>query len=148
MASAPVTSAAEIRRATWLYDWAGGGGPMQTDSSARRTCRLSRSAWLNTATVEISSSRQARITRRAISPRLAIRTFRNMPPSRYPFRGNRRPRRRADLRRRCGRPRRVRAQLAGALGLDGPPGAVRGGDDALQLQQQLVRLVGVLERFL
>src|SRR5437867_1652169 len=51
---------------------------MHTDSSASRTWRLSRSASLNTATVEILSSRQARITRSAISPRLAIRTFRTM----------------------------------------------------------------------
>src|SRR3954464_14082407 len=50
---------------------------MHTSSSAKRTCRLSRSASLYTATVRIPSSRQARMTRRAISPRLAIRTFRN-----------------------------------------------------------------------
>src|SRR4051795_12668965 len=50
---------------------------MHTSSSAKRTCRLSRSASLYTATVRIPSSLQARITRRAISPRLAINTFRN-----------------------------------------------------------------------
>src|SRR5215213_3542292 len=50
---------------------------MHTSSSAKRTCRLSRSASEYTATVRIPSSRQARMTRRAISPRLAINTFRN-----------------------------------------------------------------------
>src|SRR3954454_2755563 len=52
---------------------------MQTSSSAKRTWSDSRSASLYTATVETPSSRQARITRSAISPRLAIRTFLNMP---------------------------------------------------------------------
>src|SRR6185436_12578540 len=51
---------------------------MHTASSAKRTCRLSRSAVLYTATVLMPISRQVRITRRAISPRLAIRTFLNM----------------------------------------------------------------------
>src|SRR5688572_16233178 len=52
---------------------------MHTSSSAKRTCRLSRSASEYTATVWMPSSRHARITRSAISPRLAIRTFLNMP---------------------------------------------------------------------
>src|SRR5437762_1464102 len=51
---------------------------MQTASSARRVWRHSSSAWLYTATVPIPSSRQARITRTAISPRLAMRIFLNI----------------------------------------------------------------------
>src|SRR5690349_21466079 len=51
---------------------------MHTSSSAKRTCSDSRSASEKTATVRMPSSLQARITRRAISPRFAIRTFRNM----------------------------------------------------------------------
>src|SRR5882672_5984463 len=48
---------------------------MQIAWSANRTCRLSRSASEYTATVARPNSLQAQITRRAISPRLAIRTF-------------------------------------------------------------------------
>src|SRR6266542_3546742 len=48
---------------------------MQIAWSAKRTCRLSRSASEYTATVPIPSSLQAQMTRRAISPRLAIRIF-------------------------------------------------------------------------
>src|SRR5260370_23442487 len=48
---------------------------MQTAWSAKRTCRLSRSASEYTATVARPSSLQAQITRRAISPRLATSTF-------------------------------------------------------------------------
>src|SRR3954471_23580408 len=48
---------------------------MGTASSAMRTKTASRSASEKTATVGRSSSRQARITRQAISPRLAIRIF-------------------------------------------------------------------------
>src|SRR5687768_14296833 len=51
---------------------------MHTSSSAKRTCSDSRSASEYTATVWIPSSRQARITRSAISPRFAIRTFLNI----------------------------------------------------------------------
>ena len=51
---------------------------MQTDSSAMRTCIASASAVEWTATDLIPISAQARITRRAISPRLAIRIFSNM----------------------------------------------------------------------
>src|SRR4030095_15386236 len=40
-----------------------------------RTCRASRSASENTATEAMPCSRQGRITRTAISPRLATRTF-------------------------------------------------------------------------
>src|SRR6266853_4054660 len=48
---------------------------MQMARSAKRTCRLSRSASEYTATVPIPNSLQAQITRRAISPRLATRIF-------------------------------------------------------------------------
>src|ERR1041384_7443145 len=51
---------------------------MQTFSSAKRTCNDSASAVECTATVRIPISRQARMTRRAISPRFAMRTFLNM----------------------------------------------------------------------
>src|SRR6187551_3931490 len=50
---------------------------MQTFSSAKRTCSESVSAVECTATVRIPMSRHARITRSAISPRLAMRTFLN-----------------------------------------------------------------------
>src|SRR5678815_2634934 len=52
---------------------------MQTVSSASRTCMASLSAVEWTATVRMPISRQARWMRSAISPRLAIRTFSNMP---------------------------------------------------------------------
>src|SRR5579864_736687 len=48
---------------------------MQIASSAKRVCRLWRSASEYTATVRMPSSLQAQMTRRAISPRLAIRIF-------------------------------------------------------------------------
>src|SRR5690606_16310361 len=51
---------------------------MQTLSSARRTCMALASAVECTATVWMPSSLQARRMRRAISPRLAIRTFWSM----------------------------------------------------------------------
>src|SRR5215510_11112972 len=54
------------------------GGPMQTLSSASRTCMASASAVECTATVAMPSSLHARSTRNAISPRLAIRIFSNM----------------------------------------------------------------------
>src|SRR4051794_26371564 len=65
---------------------------MQTSSSAKRTCREFSSASEYTATVLIPSSRQAQMTRSAISPRLAIRIFLNMEwaesfPSRLPAPG-------------------------------------------------------------
>src|SRR6185295_3355353 len=52
---------------------------MQTVSSASRTCMASASAVECTATVRMPISRQARWMRSAISPRLAMRTFSNMP---------------------------------------------------------------------
>src|ERR1017187_10272945 len=51
---------------------------MQIAWSANRTCELYRSASEYTATVLISSSLQAAITRTAISPRLAMRTLLNL----------------------------------------------------------------------
>src|ERR1700754_3282260 len=51
---------------------------MQTLSSARRTCIASASAVECTATVAMPSSLQARSTRKAISPRLAIRILSNI----------------------------------------------------------------------
>ena len=63
-----------------------GGGPMQTLSSASRTCMAASSAVECTATVLIPISRQARWIRSAISPRLAMRIFSNIawavPPTR------------------------------------------------------------------
>src|SRR5574343_209151 len=78
MAWASVTSAAEIIAGMFreLADEA--AGPIQTDSSASLTYLASRSASEWTTTVLMPSSRQARWTRRAISPRFAIRTFSNM----------------------------------------------------------------------
>src|SRR5678815_4321971 len=55
------------------------GGPMHTAWSAKRTCRPWASASEYTATVLTPSSLQAQMTRRAISPRLAIRIFLNIP---------------------------------------------------------------------
>src|SRR5258706_10275386 len=117
---------------------------MPTDSSARRTWGLSRSASLNTATVAILSSRQARITRSAISPRFATRTFRNMPlelahpvglgPG--PGRG------RSPGLGEC-RPGGVRGR---APALHRRPGPDRGAGDALELEDQLVGGIAVLER--
>src|SRR5688572_26445155 len=52
---------------------------MHTSSSANRTWRDSRSASEYTATVWMPSSRHARMTRSAISPRFAISTFLNIP---------------------------------------------------------------------
>src|SRR5512138_1337567 len=53
---------------------------MQTAWSAKRTCKLCRSASEKTATVLTPSSLQAQITLRAISPRLAISIFLNITP--------------------------------------------------------------------
>src|ERR1043166_7405641 len=49
---------------------------MQADSSAKRTCRESRSTSLCTATVRIPISLQVQMILQAISPRLAMRIFR------------------------------------------------------------------------
>src|SRR5688572_27138623 len=53
---------------------------MQYASSARSRYGASRSASLYTATASMPRSRQARITRKAISPRLATRIRWNMRP--------------------------------------------------------------------
>src|SRR5262245_28530909 len=107
---------------------------MQTDSSASRTWRLSRSASLNTATVEILSSRQARITRSAISPRLAIRTLRNMRAWSDPT-----------------HPIGTTAGLGPGrfcrLRIHWLPHAIRSARDSLELEGKLVGIVAVLERF-
>src|SRR6476661_7044150 len=81
MASAPVISAAAMMLGIRRYELRLGGGPMQTSSSANRTWSDSRSASEYTATVSRPSSRQARMTRSAISPRLAMSTFLNMERS-------------------------------------------------------------------
>src|SRR5260370_34464922 len=78
MASAPLTSAADSIAGIFRYDSLLGGGPMQIDWAAKRTCSELLSAVECTATVSIPSSRAARMTRRAISPRLAIRMRWNM----------------------------------------------------------------------
>ena len=51
---------------------------MQTSSSAKRTCSEFSSASEYTATVLMPSSRQAKMMRSAISPRLATRIFLNI----------------------------------------------------------------------
>src|SRR5262245_17666776 len=110
---------------------------MQTDSSASRTWRLSRSASLNTATVAVFSSRQARMIRSASAPRLATRTLRNIPlPSFLERELVLRVvalRQRTRLRARCG------AERAAAVGgrIDRLPLAVRGRRDTLELKTQL-----------
>jgi hypothetical protein len=69
----------EFDSAAILPDSAGDGGPMRIDRSASRTCRASSSASEWTAIGEMPSSRHAQMIRSAISPRLAIRIFLNMP---------------------------------------------------------------------
>ena len=54
------------------------GGPIQTDSSARRTGMESASAVECTMTLGICISLQARSTRNATSPRFAMRIFLNI----------------------------------------------------------------------
>ena len=65
------------------YDSLLGGGPIQTASSAKRTCKLSESAVEYTATVLTPISLQVLITRNAISPLLAINIFLNIHTSVY-----------------------------------------------------------------
>src|SRR4029079_12313135 len=57
---------------------------MQTLSSASRTCMAFASAVEWNANVAIPSSLQARSTRSAISPRLAMRILSNISPARTP----------------------------------------------------------------
>src|SRR5512134_3600081 len=60
---------------TFKYESRGGGGPMCAAASARRVCIAFASASEKTATVSMPSSRQARMMRTAISPRLAMSTL-------------------------------------------------------------------------
>src|SRR6266566_2394607 len=83
IASAPAISAAAMMRGMLRYDSRAGAGPMQTSSSAKRTWRDSRSASEYTATVWMLNSRQALMTRKAISPRFAINTFLNTDAHRH-----------------------------------------------------------------
>src|SRR5262245_21502042 len=76
MASAPVRRAASTIASIRRYDSAEVAPPSATASSASRANGDLRSGSEKTATVEMPSSRQVRNTRRAISPRLATRTFR------------------------------------------------------------------------
>src|SRR6476659_9757292 len=78
MASHPVTSAAEITAEAERYERCDSAGPMQMASSARPTGSDSRSASLYATTDSTPRARHARRIRRAISPRLAIRTFLNI----------------------------------------------------------------------
>src|SRR4029078_10111592 len=73
MACAPDRGAADMIAGMIMYDSRAFAGPMQIASSARCTGRLCASASLYTTTVWMPSSRHARMTRRAISPRLAMR---------------------------------------------------------------------------
>src|SRR5256885_9880359 len=66
-------SAAEMMAGMFRYESREFAGPMQMASSAEWTGRLCASASLYTTTVWIPSSRHARMTRSAISPRLAMR---------------------------------------------------------------------------
>src|SRR5262245_61747738 len=77
MASAPVISAALMMAGMFRYESMLRGGPMQTAWSAKRTWSWFASASEYTATVLIPSSLHAHSTRRAISPRFAIRIFLN-----------------------------------------------------------------------
>src|SRR5690606_17874231 len=73
MASTWARLAAEIILFILRYEDLDEAGPTQTASSARRTGRLCLSASEKTTTDRIPISLQARITRTAISPRLAMR---------------------------------------------------------------------------
>src|SRR5437879_157411 len=78
MAAAPVDFAASMIRSTARYDCVDGAGPISKASSAMVANAAWRSASLCTATVRTPRSLQPRMTRSAISPRLATRTFSNM----------------------------------------------------------------------
>src|SRR5215472_1847031 len=77
IAWAPVRCAASITRSIRRYDCADGAGPISTASSASSVNAALRSASLCTATVRMPRSRQPRMTRIAISPRLATSTVSN-----------------------------------------------------------------------
>src|SRR5687767_1202401 len=102
------------------YDSRLDAGPMQTSSSANRTCSDSRSASEYTATVWMPSSRQARMTRSAISPRLATRTFLTIPV----------------------------AALRGGVLLESAPARVARAGHALHAQRELARVRRVEDRAL
>src|SRR5450631_1518071 len=67
------------------YDSTGRGPPMRYASSACSTCSACASIDEWTATVRIARRRQVRITRQAISPRLAIRILSNMRAGAFPL---------------------------------------------------------------
>src|SRR3954453_14453058 len=67
-----------ISLSTFRYDADAGPGPSRWASVARLTCCASRSASEYTAIDSIPSSSSARMTRTAISPRLATRTLVNI----------------------------------------------------------------------
>src|SRR3954470_24590387 len=77
-ASQPVVSAAASTGGIFRYLSVGDAGPMQTARSARRVCSAPASAVEYTATASIPSSCSARMTRTAISPRLATSTRENI----------------------------------------------------------------------
>src|SRR5438876_816942 len=70
-------SAAEMMAGMFRYESREFAGPMQMASSAEWTGRLCASASLYTTTVWVPSSRHARMTRSAISPRFAMRILSN-----------------------------------------------------------------------
>src|SRR5690554_2495371 len=78
MASALVISAVVMILVIFNYGWAIVAGPIQTASSAKRTCKLSASAVEYTATVLMPISRHVLMMRNAISPLLAINIFLNI----------------------------------------------------------------------
>src|ERR1051326_6057860 len=78
MASAPHLRATSRILVMFKYDSRAGAGPSRYASSACVTCSAPRSTSEKTATVAMPISRQARITRTAISPRLAMRTLVNI----------------------------------------------------------------------
>src|SRR5262245_42295876 len=78
MASAPLAFAALTTASMLRYEARGSAGPISRDSSATRTCSAWRSASEHTATLRTSIARSVRAMRQAISPRLAIRTLRNI----------------------------------------------------------------------
>src|SRR6266851_5349677 len=77
MASAPHAFATSMMRSPRRYDSAGRGPPMRYASSASSTCNACASIEEWTATVRTAMRRHVRITRQAISPRLAMRILEN-----------------------------------------------------------------------
>src|SRR4051794_21987457 len=75
MASAPARRAASMMRSPRRYVSAGAEPGRRTALSASRTCGLPASASEKTATVARPRRRHVATTRRAISPRLAVRTL-------------------------------------------------------------------------